>query len=158
MAGSGRPKSSSMWNYFTYDKDTDKTTCTVLCSDKSDVVCGKEFKGQFATNLKKHLKSCHNEQYKCFEIDEAKKKEKEQDKRKGTSSSSSKEAKARQSTLPDSYFSTRVYDSKSKKHQAITLRLATFVGATNISLSLIDSAEFCELITEFRSTVQNTTQ
>ena len=90
----------------------------------------------------------YNEQYKCFEIDEAKKKEKEQDKRKGTSSSSSKEAKARQSTLPDSYFSTRVYDSKSKKHQAITLRLATFVGATNISLSLIDSAEFRELITE----------
>ena len=85
----------------------------------------------------------YNEQYKCFEIDEAKKKEKEWDKRKGTSSSSSKEAKARQSTLPDSYFSTRVYDSKSKKHQAITLRLATFVGATNISLSLIDSAEFC---------------
>ena len=32
--------------------------------------------------------------------------------------------------------------------EAITLHLATFVGATNISLSLIDSAEFRELIGE----------
>lgn len=41
--------------YVTYDKDTDKTTCTILCGDSNDTVCGKEFNGQFATNLKKHL-------------------------------------------------------------------------------------------------------
>jgi len=67
MAGGGRPKSSSVWEYFTNDKDTDKTICTVLCGDSNDIVCGKEFNGQFATNLKKHLKSCHDTQYKCFE-------------------------------------------------------------------------------------------
>ena len=143
MAGSGRPKSSSVWNYFTY-KNTDKTTCIVLCGDSNDTVCGKEFKGQFATNLKKHLKSCHDAQYRCFEIAEAKKKEKEKDKR----NFSSKGSKARQSILPDNYLSTKKYDSKSKRHQTITHRLATFVGATNISLSLIDSAEFRELIGE----------
>ena len=76
MAGGGRPKSSSEWEYFTYDKDTDITICTVLCGDSNDIVCGKEFNGQFATNLKKHLKSCHDTQYKCFEIAEVKKRKK----------------------------------------------------------------------------------
>jgi len=76
MAGSGRPKSSNVWNYFTYDKGTDKTTCTVLHADSIDTVWGKECKGQFAKNLKKHLKSCHDAQYKCFEIAEAKKRKK----------------------------------------------------------------------------------
>ena len=121
------------------------------CGDSNDIVCGKEFNGQFATNLKKHLKSCHDTQYKCFEIAEAKKKEKEKDNRKSTcifSSKGSKQSKARQSSLPDNYFSTKQYDSKSKRHQAITLRLATFVGATNVSLSLIDGTEFRELIGE----------
>ena len=132
MAGGVRPQSSSVWEYFTYDKDTDKTICTVLCGD---------INGQFATNLKKHLKSCHDTQYKCFEIAEAKKKEKD-------ISNSSKQYKAWQSLLPDNYFSTKQYDSKSKRHQAITLCLATFVGATNVTLSLIDGTEFCELIGE----------
>ena len=36
MVGGEKPKSSSVWNYFTYDKDTDKTTCTVLCGDSND--------------------------------------------------------------------------------------------------------------------------
>jgi len=44
MAGSGGTKSSNVWNYFTYDKGTDKTTGTVLCADSNDTVCGKEFK------------------------------------------------------------------------------------------------------------------
>ena len=78
------------------------------------------------------------------------KKEKEKD-RKSTcifSFKGSKQSKARQSSLPDNYFSTKQYDSKSKRHQAITLRLATFVGATNVSSSLIDGTEFHELIGE----------
>ena len=40
----------------------------------------------------------------------------------------------------------RSIDSKSKRYQVITLRLATFFGATNICLSLLDSAEFHKLI------------
>ena len=104
--------------------------------------------------MKKHLKSCHDTQYKCFEIAEAKKKEKEKDNRKSTcifSSKGSKQSKARKSSLPDNYFSTKQYDSKSKRHQAITLRLAIFGGATNVSLSLIDDTEFRELIGELDS-------
>ena len=104
--------------------------------------------------MKKHLKSCHDTQYKCFEIAEAKKKEKEKDNRKSTcifSSKGSKQSKARKSSLPDNYFSTKQYDSKSKRHQAITLRLAIFGGVTNVSLSLIDDTEFRELIGELDS-------
>ena len=34
VAGSGRPKSSSMWNHFTYDKDTDKQLLKAMHYDK----------------------------------------------------------------------------------------------------------------------------
>jgi len=47
----GRPKSSGVWNYFRYDKANDKSVCTVTSSD--GLTCGKEFKGQYPTNLKK---------------------------------------------------------------------------------------------------------
>ena len=73
----GRPKSSSVWKYFTYDKESDKSVCIVntQIEDSQDSlntvsVCGKEFKGQFPTNLKRHLKNCHYEQYKCFVLAE----------------------------------------------------------------------------------------
>ena len=65
----GRPKSSGVWNYFRYDKIKDKSVCTV----RSTVVVYKEFKGQYSTNLRKHLKTCHADAYKHFEAAEIKK-------------------------------------------------------------------------------------
>ena len=29
MSGTGRPKSNSVWQYFKYDKETDKSVCVV---------------------------------------------------------------------------------------------------------------------------------
>jgi len=146
MAGSGRTKSSSVWNYFKYDKDAEKTICTVLCSncsgDSSDAICGKEFNGQYPTNLKKHLKACHPEHYKCFETAEVKRKEKDREKH------TSKESKPRQLSLSEKYFPSKQYDCHTKKYQAITLRLATFIGASNVPLNLVDNDEFRELIEE----------
>ena len=72
----GRPKSSSVWSYFSYNKTSDKSICIVQTNETS--ICRKEFKGQYPTNLKKHLKICHNDEYKCFEAAEAERiKEKE---------------------------------------------------------------------------------
>jgi len=54
-----------------HDKESDKSVCIVntQIEDSQDSVstvsfCEKEIKGQFHTNLKRHLKNCHYEQYK----------------------------------------------------------------------------------------------
>ena len=41
------------------------------------------------------------------------------------------------------------YDPESRKHVALTQRLALFVGANNVPLHLVDNEEFRELLTEF---------
>ena len=43
-SGGGRPKSSGVWGYFSFDKINDKSVCDVKTNDGS--VCGEEFKGQ----------------------------------------------------------------------------------------------------------------
>ena len=45
----GRPKSSIVWNNFTYDKIKDKSVCTVKSTD--GLIGGKEFKEQYPTVL-----------------------------------------------------------------------------------------------------------
>ena len=53
---SGRPKTSSVWDYFMYDVTLGKTVCQVDVNGKH---CEATFKGKFSTNLKAHLKSKH---------------------------------------------------------------------------------------------------
>ena len=64
----GRPKSSGVWSYLRYDKMSNKSVCIVETNEIS--ISGKEIKGQYPTNLKKHLRICHNDEYKCFEAAE----------------------------------------------------------------------------------------
>ena len=50
--------------------------------------------------------------------------------------------------MPVRSLGNKPYESNSRKHQAITLRLATFIGANNVALSLVDNSEFWELLKE----------
>ena len=69
MSKIGRPRQSCVWNYFQYDKDTDKSVCLVNLTivTNEEKKCGKEIKGMFASNLKKHLKNHHPNQFKELE-------------------------------------------------------------------------------------------
>ena len=71
VAGSKR---SPFWKFFKYFKEENKTICVVVIfsNDSTEKVCNKEFKGQFLTNLKKHLKSHHAAEYKIIETMEEK--------------------------------------------------------------------------------------
>ena len=152
MSGTGRQKSSSVWQV-KYEKETDKSICliptsTADCQDSSNSLCGKEFNGQFPTNLKRHLRTSHYEQYKCFEAAEKERKEKEVSKTK----SDVKKPIHGQSTLN---FAIKQHDTQSTKHKTITLHLAKFFDATNVPVTLVDNLEFRELI---GSTFQLTSQ
>ena len=95
------------------------------------LTCSKEFKGGYTTNLKKkYLKACHTDAHKQFEGVKLK----------------------RQVTkillVPICSSGSKSYDHNSKKHKDITFHLATFIGANNVPLNLVDNSEFRELIEE----------
>lgn len=103
----GRPKCSSAWSYFRYDKKSDKSVCIVETNVTS--ICGKEIKGQYPTNLKKHLRICHSDEYKCFDAAEAERiKEKDKNNKDST--------KLKQSILSVSSLGSKPYESNSRKH------------------------------------------
>lgn len=55
---SGRKRESGIWDYFMYNKDTDKSECKVVLGNK-DKICGKPVSGKNATNLKAHVRAAH---------------------------------------------------------------------------------------------------
>ena len=142
-SNAGRPKSSGVWEYFSYNKETDKSLCLVVRPssqpDEAAAICGKEFKGSYPTNLKKHIKLCHHDVFQALEAAELERKKKMESKKKSTLS---------QSFLLMSFSFSKQYDQNSKKHKDITHRLAVFVGASNVALSLVDNVEFRELLVE----------
>ena len=56
----GRPKKTSVWNYFKYERDHDKSVCQVRISkNEEEVIHGKKLCGMYASNVKKNLKLQH---------------------------------------------------------------------------------------------------
>ena len=68
MADLGRQK-STVWKHFHYNKESDTSVCTILVptTEDPDKECGKKLKGNYPTNLKKHLKKMHPTVYKTIE-------------------------------------------------------------------------------------------
>ena len=73
MATPGRRRDSSVWEYFNYLEEDNKSVCLIEKPNGSQ--CGQTFNGKFPTNLKTHLKTKHPQEFKHFEECEAKKKE-----------------------------------------------------------------------------------
>jgi hypothetical protein len=55
--GSGRKKESAVWNHFSYDASTDKSTCKLCSVNLNGPVY---LRGSNPTNLKAHLRSLHS--------------------------------------------------------------------------------------------------
>ena len=144
MAAVGRPRKSPVWSYFKYEKDADKCVCQVSIEKEGaePVICGKELKGSYASNMKKHLKQKHKEAFTKLEQEEQKRQRTEVAKRKGKESGCSSQTTIQEALRPSSY------PEGSKKQLAITKKLAIFVGATNVPLSLVDCPEFHDLLKE----------
>jgi len=155
----GRPK-CGVWKYFKFDEQEGKSICTVKLKsqqqDDEDAICNKSFNGKFTTNLKLHLKKEHSEEYRLLNLEEKKKKEeslkkpsRSKAKSKGSSSSSSF-----QPTLENIAIQKKAYDPQSTKQKSITKKLAVFVGASNVPVSLVENVEFQELLHELDSRYQ----
>ena len=144
----GQPQKSLVWNYFTYDAFSGKSTCQVSNGDSSEpgspisspIVCGKTFAGKFPSNLRQNLKTCHVARYQEMLREEEKQKEERE-----TKKSKSITGPARsQKTLGESF--GRKYDKESRKYQDITRKLAVFIGSCNVPNSLVENEEFRSLV------------
>ena len=69
-AGIGRPRGSTLWDYFEYNGHENKSECTVTTTE--GLQCLIKIAGKFPTNLRKHLGKCHSEAFKESEKKEEK--------------------------------------------------------------------------------------
>ena len=140
----GRPRKSSVWNYFKYEKEKDKCVCQVkITKDEKEVICGKELSGVYSSNMKKHLKMYHKADFHKFEQEEGERKIAESSMKKKDSTLVSHS----QMTIKQA-LKSNLYPKDSKKQLAITRKLAVFVGATNAPISVVDGSEFHDLLKE----------
>ena len=90
-----------------------------------------------ASNLKKHLKNHNPNQFKELENAESESKMRKRS-----------HAFTSQTTLHQQIQTTQYYSKDSKRQEAITKKLAVFIGATNVPLSLVDREEFRALLSD----------
>ena len=144
MSTVGRPRKSLVWNYYKYEKDSDKSVCQVsIEKEGKPVKCRKELKGTFTSNMKKHLRLHHKETFKKFEQEENERQKAEVLRRRKDSTLVSSSQQTIKEALKPS-----LYPKDSKKQLAITKKLGLFIGATNVPLSLVDCPEFRDLLKE----------
>ena len=138
---SGRRK-SQVWQYFEFDADEKKSSCTVKTGNQQ--VCGKQIPGKYPTNLKNHLQIAHPEVYAALlekEATERKSKAEKEFERKTASLKVS-----HQLTLAESLKSGQTYEKSSRRHTEITKKLAIFVGSSNVSYNIVENLEFRDLL------------
>ena len=128
-----------MWQHFDFDANGNKSVCTLK---KAVVeVCGKEIKGKFPTKF--HLHTVHPMEHAALLKKEAEK-----------TAKSEREAERRaallkvshQLTLAESLKSGTYYTQSSLQYQAISRKLATFIGCTNVPSSIVENIEFCDFV------------
>lgn len=150
-ASLGHPRRSPVWDYFVFDKGTEKSIGQVevpLAADELRVgaevtvtgakVCGHAIAGKYPTNLKQHLKKAHSVEFKDVvrkEVENA---------AKGKKPLKRKSIAHGQMTLGESF--QRKYEKGSERYQFITRRLAFFVGSTNVANRIVEDAAFQSLL------------
>ena len=56
-----RPCDNPVWDYFTYDAQSNKSVCQV--EDEKDKICGRAVSEKYTTNVKNHLKKAHPSEF-----------------------------------------------------------------------------------------------
>ena len=137
----GRPKRSTVWRYFLYDKDNNKSFCQVeVTRDHGVEVCGVALPGKYPMNMKQHLRTAHNPQYQemlASEREEQKKKTQSSSKVRGKLSTS-----AKQLTVAESFKGKPAYLKTSERYLTITRQLTIFIGGTNVPNSIVENEAF----------------
>ncbi|XP_065896068.1 E3 SUMO-protein ligase ZBED1-like [Dysidea avara] len=152
-AVTGRPKTSPVWDYFSYDESAKKSKCEVITNVVTKTKCEKTFSGKFSTNLKLHLKSSHREAYDEVIKKEKQNKEKENEKKSCTRANAACNFSMESNQLQITTFLKRpkLYNNEDPKCKVITKKLSIFLAASSAPISLVEDPTFSSLITELDS-------
>ena len=135
----GRPRASSVWDYFDYfDEKRKKSICKVKVGDKESGSCGFELAGKFTTNMKQHLKTSHNTCYKNEH-------QKCQKKKKDASIPYVIKAK-KQSTILSTFKDAKPFGKLSPEYKKLFRKLTVFIASANTLYSIVENEEFCSLM------------
>ncbi|XP_065895985.1 E3 SUMO-protein ligase ZBED1-like [Dysidea avara] len=153
LAVTGRPKTSPVWDYFSYDESAKKSKCEVITNVVTKTKCAKTFSGKFSTNLKLHLKSSHREAYDEVIKKEKQNKEKENEKKSCTRANAACNfsMESNQPQITTFLKRPKLYNNEDPKCKAITKKLSIFLTASSTPISLVEDPTFSSLITELDS-------
>ena len=134
-----KKKNSPVWHHFDFDANSNKSVCTL--KKAGGEVCGKEIKGKFPTNLRNHLCTVHPVEHAALlKKEEAEKTAREAERRAALLKVS------RQLSLAESLKSGTSYTQGSPQYQAISRKLAIFIGCTNVPSSIVENIEFRDFV------------
>ena len=137
VAGISRPRGSTLWDYFEYNEDENKSVCTVTTTE--GLQCLIKIAGKFPTNLCKHLGKSHSEAFKESE-------KKDEEKKHGECQSE----KAKKSKCPPGVLqpACQPYDNSSACYHSISRKLSILIGTCNVPNYLVTTAKFQEFVNE----------
>ena len=131
---------SPVWNFFNFNEATEKSACQVQLSNQN--ICAQTISGKYPTNLKQHLRTPKSIQ-KCCKLNHLLRRRRKKHSHGGTPFTTKQ--------VPwqidnQSLSSGKHYKKESDRYQEITRKLAIFVAGSNIANSIVESAEFRDLL------------
>lgn len=138
MIRTGRHKESLVWQYFQYNKLTDKSECQLEISGRK---CGEPMSGCNPTNLKGHIKAKHPDIYKKLESEEDARKKYNESKRK-VEVNSPPTAAGRQSLLTQVLKPKQLWQADSVEYRNKLESIASCFAETGLPLRILDQPAF----------------
>jgi len=133
----GRKRDSFVWDYFTYDEASGKSTCRVSVGD--DKTCGTLFTGKNTSNLVAHIQRSHKEEHASYVQREKNKKCSKQGLKRPAQSTYGPKMQTLESCIQRRIVS---WPPDSNEHKERLRSVMSMVIDTNFPLTVIDNASF----------------
>ena len=149
---SGRPRESSVWDYFEFDEVENKSTCIVVVGDGQNQpanepakTCGIKIAGKYPTNLRKHLEKFHKKEHQDMETKE---KEKKKEEAKKQVSLSLKKNRSPTPTIESCLQIKKPYELGSPVYCSLMRKFVTFVATSSSPTSIVENKELRSFLSE----------
>ena len=151
---SGRPRESSVWDYFEFDEVENKSTCIVVVGDGQNQpanepakTCWIKIAGKYPPNLRKHLEKFHKEHQDM----ETKEKEKKKEEAKKQVSLSLKKNRSPTPTIESCLQIKKPYELGSPVYCSLMRKFVMFGATSSSPTSIVENKELRSFLSELNS-------
>lgn len=142
---SGRKRDSLLWEFFTYDAGSDKSSCMVV-DEKTKLQCGAKITGKNTSNLGTHLKRYHKDSHEQY-LKNEKLKEAGKAGVKRTASGQASSLKPQSQTLGECLQRRIVsWPNDSAEHRRRIQSVVNVVASTGYPVKIVDEPSFRAMI------------